>query len=170
MSLTVATAIPVPEPYASQLRDARDGFGDGQALVTPTHVTLLGPTDVDASMLAAYEEHLAAVASANAGFRIHLRGTGSFRPLSPVVFVALAEGISSCEQLAAAIRSGPVHREHDYPYHPHITVAQSVPEEALDRAFRELGEYEAEFTVAGFTLYEHVEDRWWVHEEYLLGG
>lgn len=168
--VTVATAIPVPEPYASQLRDAREGFGDGQALVTPTHVTLLGPTEVDASTLAAYEQHLAEVAAVRTGFRIHLRGTGSFRPLSPVVFVALAEGISSCEQLASAIRSGPVHREHDYPYHPHITVAHGVPEEALDRAFRELAGYEAEFPVTGFTLYEHVEERWRVHKEYRLGG
>ncbi|WP_341351068.1 hypothetical protein [Nocardioides convexus] len=29
---------------------------------------------------------------------MHLRGTATFRPVSPVVFVSLAEGISQCEQ------------------------------------------------------------------------
>ncbi|MQA02795.1 MAG: 2'-5' RNA ligase family protein [Streptosporangiales bacterium] len=168
--MTVATAIPVPEPYASQLRDARQGFGDPEALGTPTHVTLLGPTDIDQVQLRAYEDHLAAVAKANTGFGIHLRGTGSFRPVSPVVFVALAEGISSCEQLAAAVRSGPVHREHDFPYHPHITVAQELPDDVLDHAFAELADFEAQFPVTGFTLYEHVDDTWRVHREYELTG
>lgn len=168
--LTVATAIPVPEPYASQLRDAREGFGDQEALATPTHVTLLGPTDIDEPLLRAYEEHLASIATVNKSFRIHLRGTGTFRPVSPVVFVALAEGISSCEQLAAAVRSGPVHREHDFPYHPHITVAQELAEDALDRAFSELADFEAQFPVTGFTLYERVDGHWQVHKEYALTG
>lgn len=170
MTLTVATAISVPEPYASQLRDARESFGDEEALVTPTHVTLLGPTEVDEQSLRAYEKHLGVVAAENTPFRIHVRGTGTFRPVSAVVFVALAEGISSCEQLAAAIRSGPVHREHDFPYHPHITVAQELPEDTLDRAFAELADYEARFAVTGFTLYEHVDGHWRVHREYILGG
>ena len=43
------------------------------------------------------EEHLANASSLNDAFRIHLRGTGTFRPVSPVVFVMLAEGIASCE-------------------------------------------------------------------------
>lgn len=170
MTLTVATAIAVPEPWAAQLRDARQSYGDPAASGTPTHVTLLGPTDIDEPMLRAYEEHLEQVAGSNPAFRIHLRGTGSFRPVSAVVFVALAEGISSCEQLAAAVRAGPVHREHDFPYHPHITVAQELPEPVLDRAFAELADFEAEFPVTGFTLYEHVEDAWRVHKEYALTG
>ena len=40
-------------------------------------------------------------------FRVHLRGTGTFRPVSPVVFVGVVEGISQCEQLAAGVRQGP---------------------------------------------------------------
>ena len=39
---------------------------------------------------------------------MHLRGTGTFRPVSPVVFVSLVEGISQCEQLADAVRRGPL--------------------------------------------------------------
>lgn len=170
MMPTVAASISVPEPYASELRDARERFGDAAARTTPTHVTLLGPTDVGEAVASDFETHLTAVAAAHAPFDIHLRGTGSFRPVSAVVFVALAEGISSCEQLAASVRGGPIKREHDYPYHPHITVAQDVPDEALDRAFAELAGYEARFPVSWFTLYEHVADGWRVRREYVLKG
>ena len=39
---------------------------------------------------------------------MRLRGTGTFRPVSPVVFVNVAEGISRCELLADAVRRGPL--------------------------------------------------------------
>lgn len=166
----VATAIAVPEPYATDLRDARYRFGDPAALVTPTHVTLLGPIDVDAATRAAYEEHLANVAAGHEPFDVQLRGTATFRPVSPVVFVVLAKGISNCEQLASDVRSGPVRREHDFPYHPHVTIAQAVDGEALDRAFAELAGYEARFHVDRFTLYERIGDVWCPHRDYPLGG
>lgn len=166
MPVTAATAIAVPEPYGSQLQDAREAFGDPAGACTPAHVTLLGPTELDATTLAAYERHLDEVAATARPFDVHLRGTASFRPVSAVVFVVLAEGISSCEQLAAAVRSGPVRREQDYPYHPHVTVAQDVPDAALDRAFTELAGYEARFRVPGFTVYERVDGGWRVHREY----
>ena len=77
--------------------------------------------------LPAVEEHLAAVAAAHLPFTLHLRGTGTFRPVTQVVFVAVAAGISECELLAAAIRAAPeLHREARFPYHPHVTVAQDV--------------------------------------------
>lgn len=169
-SSVVATAIAVPEPYATDLRDARYRFGDPAALVTPTHVTLLGPTDVDDDTRAAYERHLARVAAEHQPFDVQLRGTATFRPVSPVVFVALATGISNCEQLATDVRSGPVKREHDFPYHPHVTVAQEVDADALDRAFAELAGYEARFHVDRFTLYERIGDVWSPHRDYPLGG
>lgn len=168
-SSVVATAIAVPEPHATDLRDARYGFGDPAALVTPTHVTLLGPTDVDDVTRVAYERHLALVAAEHEPFDVQLRGTATFRPVSPVVFVALAKGISDCEQLATAVRSGPVRREHDFLYHPHVTVAQEVDADALDRAFAELSGYEARFHVDRFTLYERIGDVWSPHRDYPLG-
>ena len=39
---------------------------------------------------------------------MYLRGTATFLPVSPVVFVALAQGISACERLSDAIRTGPL--------------------------------------------------------------
>ena len=70
--------------------------------------------------------HLARAASAVPPFDIHLRGTGTFRPVSPVVFVTLAEGISGCEVLADAVRQGPLEVDLHFPYHPHVTIAHHL--------------------------------------------
>ena len=85
----------------------------------PAHVTLLGPTEVDARLLPAVERHLEAVAAAQPPFTIHLRGTGTFRPITEVVFVTLAVGISECELLAGAIAAAEgVHRDVAVPVPP----------------------------------------------------
>lgn len=150
----IGVAIGLPEPFAEQLRSWRAAFGDAGAHAIPPHVTLLPPTAVPAQSLNEVQEHLHSVAAASDPFEIHLRGSATFRPVSPVVFVPLVAGIAPCERLEAQVRSGPLHREVTFPYHPHVTVAQDVEEVALDRAFDQLAGYEARFPVGLFTLFE----------------
>ena len=107
------------------------------------------------------EGHLAKVAGGFEPFRVHLRGTGTFRPVSPVVFVTLVEGISRCEQLAAAVRQGPLEVGLTFPYHPHVTIAHHLDDQTLDRAFAELAEFECRFSVGEFSLYVHDSDTGW---------
>jgi 2'-5' RNA ligase len=160
---TIGVAVGVPEPWGSQIDAHRAAAGDAAAQFIPAHLTLLGPTEVKDSpkTAARIDEHLTAIAAAHHPFQLHLRGTGTFRPITQVVFVAVAAGISECERLADEIRSGPLGRELHYPYHPHVTVAHDVPEPSLDAVFDELATFEARFPVDGFTLYEHGEDGYW---------
>ena len=90
-----------------------------------------------------------------------LRSTGTFRPISPVVFVQVAGGISACERIERAVRTGPLRRDIVFYYHPHVTVAHHVDESAMDRAFSELATYECSFEVSSFDLVEHGEDLVW---------
>lgn len=159
--ITIGVSLPVPQPYAARLQAARRGAGDPLADAVPPHVTLMPPTEVDATGLSALESHLGAVCTAYPAFRMTLRGTGTFRPISPVVFVAVAMGIGQCEQLEQAIRSGPVTRELEFNYHPHVTVAHHVDDGAMDRVFDELAGFEADFPVTGVDLYEHGDDGVW---------
>jgi len=158
---TIGVAVAVPEPFGSELRRYRASFGDPQAEAVPTHVTLLPPTEIDPARLGDIEEHLSRVALRHPSFRMHLRGTATFRPVSPVVFVALAEGISACEVLANDVRSGYLDRELTFPYHPHVTVAHHVDDHSLDQAFKVLADYECTFDVTAFHLYVHGEDEVW---------
>ncbi len=158
---TIGVAIPIPEPYGSELQKYRADFGDPMATSIPTHVTLLPPTEVDGADLAAIDDHLLRVAARFPSFRIRLRGTATFRPISPVVFVTLAEGISSCEVLQSQVRSGPLEVELRFPYHPHVTVAHDLDKESLDRAYDTLSEYDCGFDVTAFSRYEHGADGVW---------
>lgn len=152
---TIGVAVAIPEPWATRLQEYRASIGDDQASMIPTHITLIPPTVIAHEVLADVERHLDAVARQHAAFRVHLRGTGTFRPVSPVVFVAVVKGISECELLADAVRRGPLDVELAYPYHPHVTVAHDLPDEALDRAFTELARFECEFAVEDLHLYVH---------------
>jgi 2'-5' RNA ligase len=131
---------------------------------------LLPPTEVPAEQLGEVEEHLKAVAEAGQPFEMELRGTGTFRPASPVVFVQVARGIGECEQVEPCVRSGPLARALRFPYHPHVTVAHDVREADLDRAYAELAGWSAAFWVWGFCLYEHGEDGVWrPQRDYVFG-
>ena len=159
---TIGVAVAVPEPWATRLQEYRESLGDETASTIPTHITLMPPIDVEDVLLPGIQQHLAE-ASANAhAFRIHLRGTGTFRPVSPVVFVGVVEGISECEQLALDVRRGPLAIDVQFPYHPHVTVAHHMTDEVLDRAFTELATFECEFLVEHFWLYVHDDVRGWI--------
>jgi 2'-5' RNA ligase len=167
----IGVAVPIPEPWGQELADARKLFGDPMAGLIPPHITLLPPTALDDSVFDQAEGHLRAVAASQPPFDVHLRGTGSFRPVSPVVFVAVAGGISDCERLERGVRSGPLERELHFPYHPHVTVAHDLPGGALQRAYDELAGYEARFNIGSFQLYEHGDDGVWRSlREFALGG
>jgi 2'-5' RNA ligase len=167
----IGVAIDIPEPWGTELTRRRAAAGDPQAAYTPAHVTLLGPTEVATESLPAVEKHLEAVASAQQPFTIHLRGTGTFRPITEVVFVTLAVGISECELLAAAIAGAEgVHRDARFPYHPHVTIAHDVPPAALDAAFEDLAGFSARFDVTSFTLFSHGgEGPWRPRRDFPLG-
>lgn len=169
---TIGVAIAVPEPWGPQLQEYRTALGDKTALGIPTHITLSPPFEADEDDLPAIEKHLGEAAATTGPFRIHLRGTGTFRPVSPVVFVTVARGISSCEQLAMAVRRGPLATELAFPYHPHVTVAHDVDDHLLDRAFDELAGFEAEFDADHVRLYVHDPDLGWqpTREFPLTGG
>ena len=158
---TIGVAIAIPEPFGDELQRWREYFGDPLAAAIPSHVTLLPPTVVDAVNVDAIERYLRAIAEGELPFPLHLRGTATFRPVSPVVFVNVAEGISDCERLEKQVRSGPLDRELRFNYHPHVTIAHDLPDELLDVAFRAMKTYEARFSVHGFSLYEHGEDGVW---------
>lgn len=158
---TIGVSIPIPPPFADRLHEVRHAVGDPLADAVPPHVTLMPPTDVAKVDLPALSAHLHAVAEGVAPFEMLLRGTGTFRPVSPVVFVAVAQGIGECERLESAVRAGPVTRELDFPYHPHVTVAHHLPDDALDSAFEELASFAARFVVDGLDLYEHGDDQVW---------
>ena len=167
----VGVAIAIPQPHATALANWRREVGDPAAELVFPHVTLLPPTPVALDAMAEVEGHLSGAAAAHHPFVMHLSGTGTFRPVSPVVFIQVATGVSDCEILERRIRGGVLARDLEFPYHPHVTVAQDISDDRLDEAYEGLSGFVARFRVDGFVLFSRDPDgRWQWRREFPLGG
>lgn len=165
----VGIVIPVPEPIASYLKQARASFGDPMASVIPAHITLV--TTTPASDWPSALRHVRQVTAGHRPFEVTLRGTSSFRPVTPVVYVNVAEGFEECARLHRELQRGPLEHKTPYPYHPHVTVAHDVSEAGMDEALASLSGYEANFRVDRIGVFEHDEKGLWIlREELALGG
>ncbi|MGI9155982.1 MAG: 2'-5' RNA ligase family protein [Marmoricola sp.] len=158
----IGVSVAVPDPAGRTLQDYRVSLGEDGADQIPTHITLVPPTDIEAAAVPDVVAHLESVAAEHEPFGIHLRGTGTFRPVSPVVFVSVAKGLSECELLAKSVRTGPLDLSVEFPYHPHVTVAHQLSEDTLDTAFEDLADFETRFEATGFWLYTYADEPGWV--------
>lgn len=146
------------------MQEYRLAIGDQAAEHIPTHITLLPPLEIAANRLDEVLSHLERSANRADPIGVQLRGTGTFRPVSPVVFVNVVAGISQMEVLAKQIRQGPLSVDTKFPYHPHVTVAQDVDESRLDQAFAELADFDARFVADQIWLYLHDDEVGWQPE------
>jgi 2'-5' RNA ligase len=73
--------------------------------------------------------------------------------------------------LESAVRRGPLARELEFPYHPHVTVAHGIDDAALDEAYDGLSDFVARFTVDSFVLFSReAGGRWTWRTDFALGG
>lgn len=157
----IGISIEIPQPMAAELQGARRSFGDPLADAIPPHITVIGPTVIEQESFDQICDHIAHASSQVEPFNVHLRGSATFRPISPVVFIQVVDGIAQCEKLEQIMRNGPLEQETRFNYHPHVTIAHEVSDEALDQAFQKMAFYEASFKVNSIHLYEHGDDNVW---------
>ncbi|WP_462418411.1 2'-5' RNA ligase family protein [Kytococcus sp. Marseille-QA3725] len=159
--MDIGVAIPVPGPWADELRKARRDLGDEKAHAVPTHITLMPPLTMPRADRSLVAGHLSRAASAVTPFTVELRGTETFRPVSQVVYSPLVRGADECRRLESLVHDGPLGMELQFPYHPHVTIAHNVPAGSLDRAMEMLADFSAVFTVDHFTRYVAGPDGVW---------
>ncbi|WP_435299574.1 2'-5' RNA ligase family protein [Timonella sp. A28] len=157
----IGISIEIPEPFAGELQRARKSFGDPLADAIPPHITIVGPTIIEPAQLEEVHRHIASACTRVEPFEVHLRGSATFLPVSPVVFIQVVAGIAQCENLEREVRSGLLHHETRFNYHPHVTVAHDLDEASLETAFQTMAFYEAQFMVSDLHLFEHGDDNVW---------
>ena len=156
------------QEIAEELQRWRASFGDPLADVVPAHITLVTTTttrDWEGTL-----EHVREVARQQSPFKVTIAGTGTFRPVSPVVFINVEDGFEDCVALHGKLQQGPLHRELPFAYHPHVTIAHDVAPENLDEAETVLRNYRATFPVVSMGLYEHDANGIWQLREELDFG
>ena len=168
MSSSVGVILGFPPGIAAELQQWRASFGDPLAGVVPAHITLVTTTpthDWEATLA-----HVRDVARRQSPFMVTIAGTGSFRPVSPVVFIKVEDGFDECVELHEKLQQGPLQRDLPFAFHPHVTIAHDVSPESLDEAETVLKDYKATFPVVSMGLYEHDADGIWQLREELDFG
>lgn len=168
MASSVGVILGFPPDIAEELQRWRASFGDPLADVVPAHITLV--TTTPTHDWEATREHVREVARRQSPFMVTIAGTGTFRPVSPVVFINVEQGFDECVELHERLQQGPLQRELPFAYHPHVTIAHDVAAESLDEAETALRNYKATFPVVSMGLYEHDADGIWQLREELDFG
>jgi len=166
--ISIGVILRFPPKIAEELKRWRASFGDPMAATVPAHITLI--TTTMAQDWEATRRHVRNVARAQEPFTVTIAGTGSFRPVSPVVFLNVEAGFGECVNLHRQLQTGPLERELPFAFHPHVTVAHDVAPESLDEAETALKNYRASFPVASMGLYEHDDNGIWQLREELEFG
>jgi 2'-5' RNA ligase len=138
----------VPSPLGERLLQVRRDCGDPQAEAFPPHITVIPPALIARAALPDVLKRIEAATASCERFTVRLRGAGTFRPVSPVVFARLAEGFEACQAFETQVRSAVGPLEPRFPYHPHVTVAQDAPDTELDQAEHAIGDLDARFEAA----------------------
>jgi 2'-5' RNA ligase len=166
--MSIGVILGFPAAIAEELQRWRASFGDPMAGVIPAHITLV--TTTPTKDWEATRTHVREVARKQQPFTVTIAGTGSFRPISPVVFLNVEEGFDACVNLHEQLQTGPLERDLPFAFHPHVTIAHDVAPESLDEAETVLKDYRATFPVASMGLYEHdINGIWQLREELDFG-
>lgn len=160
--------IRLPEPTGQELQDWRASFEDSPAAGVSPHITLMisesrGEWD-------RLVEHVRQVLAEWEPFHLEIHGTGTFRPVTPVVYLDVERGREQCLALHRALRGSGMDSASPFEYHPHVTLAHGLDDEALDRAQEMLRTYRAGFLVDRVHVYEGDEHgQWHVRETVRFG-
>jgi 2'-5' RNA ligase len=145
---TAATAvlgivIEVPAPWGEDLQQWRTGFGDNSADHMPTHVTLVAPVRIPTNRLDVVLAAVDDVCATTSSFHIQLSGIETFRPTSPVVYLAVQSGAPECTVVHTRLRAAVTDEPALHPFVPHTTIAMQMPNAVLDAAAAALADYTA---------------------------
>ncbi|MBV1779118.1 2'-5' RNA ligase family protein [Paeniglutamicibacter sp. ABSL32-1] len=164
----LGVVIEIPSPLEGPLRAWRQRYGGDRSANIAPHITLVSgsTTDWDAAV-----RHVHRVAARASSFTVRLHGTGTFRPITPVVYLNVEEGAEACGKLHDELLAGPMKHEVSYGYHPHLTIAHEADDAAMDLAQEELKDESMSFTVDSIGLFGlDGTGAWSLREELGLGG
>lgn len=153
----------IPEPLGSFLNQLRAELVPGCLL--RSHLTILPPRRLTAPQEVLSAE-LDRLASGSSAFEVALGEVETFDSTG-VIYLSLAAGREQVEQLHAALNHGVLFAEDQFPFHPHVTVAQNLGalpfDEVLARARRRWQECRLprQFTVSELTLVRNADPACW---------
>lgn len=137
----------VPQPLATQIDGVRRALGDGALGRLPPHITLVPPVNVAERDLPSAFAVVRRAAAATEHLHLRLGPVTTFQPVNPVAYLAVGGEQAQLDALAAlrdACLAGPLHREQEHEFVPHVTVADELAVPRLDAAPAVLADFAAD--------------------------
>jgi 2'-5' RNA ligase len=126
-----ALVVYIPDPLGAFLDDLR------RELVPHynphAHVSLLPPRPISGDWQEASRQARTLTESWEP-FEVELTAIGIF-PVTEVIYIEVGRGAPELRQMHAAMNRDALVFDEPYPYHPHITLAQELPHEAVPELF-----------------------------------
>lgn len=126
-----ALVVYIPDPLARFLDDLRRELTPG--CLPRAHVTILPPRALSISVDAA-ADNARSIVSGFAPFDISAASVDIFRP-TDVIYIRIREGEQELRELYRTLNTGPLACDEQYPYQPHITLAQDLRPEQVQPLF-----------------------------------
>jgi 2'-5' RNA ligase len=149
-------------PVANEVNGLRRALGDESLDRVPAHITLVPPVNVPEAFLPAAVEVLRRAAQAQAGPLVLAIGpVASFLPASSVLYLSVGgPGSRDLSRLHDEISAGPLRKPLRWPWVPHVTVRDGLPEHLAGPLLEALVSYRTEASFDRVVLLEERGHRW----------
>jgi 2'-5' RNA ligase len=154
----------LPQPLATEVDGIRRALGDGALARIDPHCTLVPPVNVANRDLPTALEVLRSAAADVEPLHLVLGPLAAFHPVSDVAYLAVAGApgqLDALHGLREGLLSGPLHRESDHPFEPHVTVCDRIGHERGEQAIAAMTDLSLDVTVDRVHLLEQGTDRRW---------
>ena len=155
----------VPEPWATEVDGIRRALGDGALGRIPSHLTLVPPVNVREDDLPVAFDVVHRAAAACPVLELTLGPVASFAPVNPVAYLQVAGPPAPMAQLVGlkdGLHAGPLDRPEDWPFVPHVTVADGLPEDRLTAAQLALSALSVDVAFERVTVLAEQPGRVWI--------
>ena len=151
-------AVLVPPPLRVEVDGLRRACGDAALGRVPAHVTLVPPVNVREEQVDAALGLLRSAGAAVPPFDLTLGPAATFAPDTPVLYLRVGGDVDALYRLRDLVFVPPLARQLTWPFVPHITLAQDLPDERLVAAVVALADFEATLAVERVHLLEERRD------------
>lgn len=153
----LAVALLPPEQLSLQVDGLRRMLGDHRLGELASHVTLVPPVNVRHEALPGIRRHLREIATGTERFELFLGPAATFAPATPTVHLSVGGDLERLFGLRGQLKSGPLQREDEWPFVPHVTLRESVAPELLAASLTTLSGSLGQWPVDRLYLLERVE-------------
>lgn len=151
------------EPVRSEIEGLRRAVGDPTLGRMGPHLTLVPPVNVHPRDLEAAIARVRVAAAQEPGPIVSTLGPPStFMPDNPVLYLGVGGDIDRLRRLRNGVFQAPLERRLTWPWVPHVTLGDGIPEDRIEAALTSLRDYASVATLDRVVLLEERAGRRWM--------